>query len=72
MVNETLPLAPLKNVYHIGASWIGHAIEDHCGCVQAGCGLVTFGQNLDCQYHNWERTIRQGHKAVDCINGNLK
>lgn len=55
-------------VTHVGRSWVGHPIEDECGCVQQPCGLVVFGDKEDCPEHGAlaAKTFRQIHFAKDC------
>lgn len=60
---------PVTNTAHVGRSWNGHTIEDHCPCPQAPCGLVPADQaREDCQHHHWAvgKSLRQGHPAADC------
>ncbi|WP_432010152.1 hypothetical protein [Streptomyces cucumeris] len=59
----------MTNTAHVGRSWNGHTIEDHCPCPQAPCGLVPADQaREDCQHHHWAagKSLRQGHPAADC------
>ncbi|ALY10581.1 hypothetical protein FDH86_gp046 [Arthrobacter phage Tank] len=58
---------------HIGRSFKGTLLEDHCPCGKAPCGLVDAAKiDPECIQHPWTagRTIRQSHQPQDCKGKN--
>lgn len=58
-----------REEFHIGRSFSGHWLEDACPCPQEACNLVAEDStDPDCEQHGMGacKTIRQGHRAVDC------
>lgn len=55
--------------FHWGRSFTGTALEDHCPCPKAPCGLVVSSTiNIDCNQHgpSFAKTTRQHHYADEC------
>ncbi|MER5482953.1 hypothetical protein ABT024_07015 [Streptomyces sp. NPDC002812] len=55
---------------HVGRSWSGHEIEDHCPCPKAPCGLVrqeTTVEECDEHYFLNARAMRQSHTPAACL-----
>ena len=52
---------------HIGRSFVGTLLEDHCPCIKAECGLVK-EVNESCDEHSLSaaKTIRQTHLEEHC------
>lgn len=54
---------------HYGRSFVGHRLEDECGCPQEACGLVSdVNVSSSCAEHpiSAMKAIRQSHDSSEC------